>query len=88
MTHLTFTRDGLNCRYYPSTLTLTTSTNGTFDRAFEPTARVRVLTLAEHDALMDELDDVDPMAPDYEALGNEPLPLTAGADSRDSAWRV
>lgn len=29
--------------------------------------------------------DADPMAPDYEALAREPLPLTAGEDSRLAA---
>lgn len=40
---------------------------------------------AEAQAAREADDAWDPMAPDYEALGREPLPMTAGADSRDAA---
>jgi len=42
-------------------------------------------TSPEQDTQLDAMASRDPMAPDYDALGSEPLPQTATADSRESA---
>ena len=82
MTQIRFTRNGLNCTFYPHCSTLVTTPNGTADRAFEPQARKYDLTLEQHRALVGQL-EADPMAPNYEQLtqdaGGEPEWMQAEA---------